>query len=285
MDALTKKYGPLPLWAWLVAGLGGVAGVYFFWIRGRSSASTATGTDTTAPNTGGLLGPAGPAGPSGDVGPAGPAGPIGPVGPPAMTTPNQPATNADWTVAVTKLISTAMPDMPLTAIQFYISRYLQGYLFPNSPWWNAVQSVISGHPAPTPPTTVQPFTTNSNADWWNIVRLGLPANPPAAVAGWIQELAAWASAAPGTTVTLSRGAWNYLQDIIPFIGQPPANNYVQQGIPLASAPSATTQITSPHQPVLTAPSIVPGSPVQRGPSPQPAKQAPGMQSTSVRSGT
>lgn len=105
---LSRKYGPLPAWAWV--GVTAAALIAFYWLRHRHTAASATASDTssgtvavpTYATTGdlaaaGLYAPppidvvegniAGPAGPQGMTGPAGPAGAPGAAAPAPVTAP------------------------------------------------------------------------------------------------------------------------------------------------------------------------------------------------------
>lgn len=204
-EAVTRKLGPLPVWAWalLIVGAGGLAYLILF----RKPASSVGATDNLISTLG--------QGSTGGLGGGGGGGGGTPT--PTPTTTANPLTNAQWLIKAAAAVQTAI-GVPAAQAMFMLQQYLAGNQPIGDPeasdlWSRVVAAAIQAvGEAPKPPGSISPSSYfNSNASWLQAILSFLPAGTPGSIRTEIANLM------NGLTTTLSPAAAAALaaaQDIV-----------------------------------------------------------------------
>lgn len=254
-NGLTRKLGPLPVWAWAGIAVGGGLVTYYAFLR-PNAGDSATATTSLAP-----LGIGGMSGGSG-----GGATSAGDSMTPTPTAPPVPKlANNDWITAATSKVAQAL-GMDTAVVSYYLRAYLSGQRpIGNTNAATAFDRVVAaalqqvGAPASPPPFTnpnVNPFTSNST---WLQNALGfLPSGLPGAVR---QELL---NLFDGSTTEISQAAADALDNARGIIGAEPRPISYTVRAPAAAAPAAPAPAApAPAAPAPAAPSApAPAAPAQ-----------------------
>ena len=211
--SLGHKLGPLPVWAWMVVGVVGAAGVYYVFVT-RQQGSSAASPFPNIPNMPGALGGFSGGGGGGSTG-----------GAPDTGTPTGPTTaSANQIQTALNGVATSL-RLPFSQVKMYWDEYLTG----TSPIGNSqasgqynnvvnalLTSLGAGAPQPQAPQGVSSSPFTNNQSWLNSILAYLPSGT---TGNQINEIV---SVVNGTASQLSQGAADALTAAENVVGGAPA---------------------------------------------------------------